>query len=90
MISSIFEQPFAATVPTQEFDRDEHLRNCAEVALRSSGYGSLRRLTCAACDGRVVLTGKVPTYHLKQVAQAVIMRLMQVREVRNLLVVSCS
>jgi osmotically-inducible protein OsmY len=48
-------------------------RSVMEVRLRlsHSPYWSLRRLACEVEQGRVVLRGTVPTYYLKQVAQAV-------------------
>ncbi len=37
--------------------------------LRRSGYPFLRGVKCEVCDGVTILSGIVPTFHLKQVAQ---------------------
>jgi len=34
-----------------------------------SPYWSLRRLTCALANGRIIVRGTVPCYYLKQIAQ---------------------
>lgn len=47
-------------------------------ALRSSGYPLLNRLQCHLDDdGKLVLCGRVPTYHLKQLAQHAVWKLDQ-------------
>jgi hypothetical protein len=38
-------------------------------AFRHSGYRSLAQLEVQAHSGRVVVSGEVPTYYMKQVAQ---------------------
>lgn len=40
--------------------------------LRTSTYAALRDVRCVADDGIVVLRGRVPTFHLKQLAQEVV------------------
>lgn len=40
--------------------------------LRTSAYIALRDVRCVADEGVVVLRGRVPTFHLKQLAQEVI------------------
>lgn len=66
--------------------RAEHsdlLRNAVLTALRCSGYRRLENLECEVRDGQVTLTGVLPSFYLKQVAQTVAMRVELVREVRN-------
>ena len=41
----------------------------AEVTLSTSPIPHLRRLSVTASDSEVVITGRVPTYYLKQMAQ---------------------
>jgi osmotically-inducible protein OsmY len=54
-----------------------------ERALRATGYLALRTLEITTRDHRVVLRGKVPSYHLKRIAQAVALAVPGVRQVRN-------
>jgi osmotically-inducible protein OsmY len=51
--------------------------------LRSSGYPSLWSVKCEVRDGVVVLSGIVPTFHLKQVALKLATHTQGVGEVRN-------
>jgi hypothetical protein len=44
----------------------------AEDRLRRSGYRALRDISCDARDGVAYLRGHLPSYHLKQVAQATV------------------
>jgi hypothetical protein len=52
--------------------------------LEATGYESLGRLECRVDGGRIELSGMVPTFYLKQVAQSIALRLESVKEVRNL------
>jgi hypothetical protein len=61
----------------------------AERALRNSPYLALRNVTCECRDGVLTLRGCLPTYYLKQVAQAVVARLDGVRVVVNEIQVVC-
>jgi len=61
----------------------------ARHLLSSSGYSLLRRLQCRVSDGVVTIWGTVPSFFLKQMAQEAVMKLAQVREVKNLVEV-CS
>jgi len=51
--------------------------------LRGTGYLSLRDLDIFAAEGFVILRGRVPSYYLKQVAQATVLGLPGVDDVRN-------
>jgi osmotically-inducible protein OsmY len=66
------------------------LADQAEHALRSSPYLALRNVSCEWQDGVLTLRGCLPTYYLKQVAQAVVARLDGVRQVVNEIDVVCS
>ena len=65
-------------------ERDHGLRNAAIKLLHVSGYTPLRRLRCEVTDAVVILTGVVPSYYLKQMAQTIIQRLEGVQSVMNL------
>jgi osmotically-inducible protein OsmY len=55
----------------------------AERELRGSPYLALRNVTCDGRDGVLTLRGCLPTYYLKQVAQAVVARVEGVRLIVN-------
>ncbi len=68
----------------------EELRLAERVAgaLRGTGYGALFGVEVTVRWGIVRLTGRVPTYHLKQVAQATALGVAGADRVRNDLDVS--
>ena len=51
--------------------------------MRRSGYSELRRVACDFQDGVLTLRGRVFSYHLKQLAQALVLELKGVRELDN-------
>ena len=51
--------------------------------LRRSGYPFLRSVKCQDRDGVIVLSGIVPTFHLKQLAQELAAHTQGVGEVQN-------
>jgi osmotically-inducible protein OsmY len=55
----------------------------AQVRLRKSGYHQLHFVSCEFHEGVLTLRGRVPTFHLKQVAQTLIRDLHGVDEVNN-------
>ncbi len=65
-------------------ERDAAILQAALAALRSSGYPVMWQLRCEVQGGVVAVSGLVPSYHLKQMAQAVLLRLKQARTVLNL------
>jgi osmotically-inducible protein OsmY len=64
---------------------DDQLRLEVIDRLKASGYLLLRKVRCDVAGGVVTLSGSVPSFHLKQVAQAVLLKVKSVQEVRNLL-----
>jgi osmotically-inducible protein OsmY len=62
---------------------DLHLAERVECALRATLYGSLRDLSVTVHVRLVILGGKVPSYHLKQLAQATALSVPGVDQVRN-------
>ena len=56
-------------------DADVDIRKAAQVALRSTGYRDLAKLGCHVNQGVVVLSGRVSSYYLKQLAQEAVLRL---------------
>ena len=76
--------------PTAVLDRPNPFatlfREIAEIAqarLRRSSYFELRDISCDFCSGTLTLRGHVPSYHLKQVAQASVAEVPGVVEVDN-------
>jgi len=55
----------------------------ARGRLRSSPYTSLRSLTCDLEGGGLVLRGRLPNFHHKQLAQETVRRLAGVRHIIN-------
>jgi hypothetical protein len=70
--------------PEGPADADDRLAAAAAARLRSSGHRPLWYLRCEVRDGVVVLSGVLPTFYLKQMAQTVLLRLAEVRGVKNL------
>jgi BON domain len=70
-------------------DWDRGLTEAVSRALCASGYPRLRDLEIEHRDGIVILRGRVPTYHQKQLAQAAALRVEGVREIVNEVEVVC-
>ena len=61
--------------PAADAPHTNNIRLVAAVslALQTTGYSHLRKLIVLEVDGLIVLQGRVPSYHMKQVAQASVM-----------------
>lgn len=46
----------------------------AQSALRKAPYGGLKAAVCRLADDRLVLTGSVPSFYVKQMAQTVLLQ----------------
>jgi osmotically-inducible protein OsmY len=55
----------------------------ARVALRRSAYFELRDVSCDFSGGVLTLSGRVPSYHLKQLAQTAVANVPGVVEIDN-------
>lgn len=55
--------------PNEDAPVDGELKAAARRLLQQSPYLAVRRVVCDVCDGIITLTGRVPSYHQKQVAQ---------------------
>jgi hypothetical protein len=67
--------PFAAVF--------EEIARIAQAALRQSAYFELRSVSCDFSGGVLTLRGHVPSYHLKQLAQALVGEVPGVLEIHN-------
>ncbi len=57
--------------------------NVAEHRLQASPYHPVRLLKCRFCDGVLTITGRVPSFYLKQLAQNTVASLQEVERVDN-------
>jgi hypothetical protein len=68
----------------------QEIGEVAQAALRRSPYYELHNIVCEFSGGILTLRGRVPTYYLKQLAQATIADLPGVIEVNNRVEVASS
>jgi osmotically-inducible protein OsmY len=61
----------------------EEITEIAQQMLRQSSYFELRDVSCDFSGGILTLRGRVPSYHLKQLAQASVASVPGVVEVHN-------
>ncbi|MEN6459283.1 MAG: BON domain-containing protein [Thermoguttaceae bacterium] len=76
--------------PTAVLDRPnpfaalfQEITDIAQAALRQSAYFELRQVTCDFRAGVLTLRGRLPSYHLKQLAQTAVAEVPGVVEVDN-------
>ena len=67
---------------------DLHLAERVERALCATGHGALRGVEVTVHERLVILAGRVPSYHLKQIAQTTALAVSEVQHVRNDVVVT--
>ena len=77
---------FALDAPHASLAAD--LRARAAAALSRSAHFRTRRVTCTVEAGNVVLSGAVPSWHHKQLAQQAVLGLAGIAGVRNRLEVT--
>ena len=76
--------------PTRAFEvREGDAASLVAARLRRSGHAYLYGVKCQSLDGSIVLSGAVPTFHLKQVANALALHTPGVHRVENRLEVTC-
>jgi osmotically-inducible protein OsmY len=61
----------------------QEIADIAQAELRRSSYFELRDIACDFSGGILTLRGRVPSYHLKQLAQATVAEVPGVIEVHN-------
>jgi osmotically-inducible protein OsmY len=64
-------------------DRDRYLQRQVRQALQATGYAALQKIDCRVENGVVELSGEVPSFYCKQVAQAAVVALSHIRRVDN-------
>jgi osmotically-inducible protein OsmY len=63
--------------------QDGSIRENVNRALLETGYAPLRCIQCDVSDGVVELTGSVPSFYIKQLAQTAVLRLEEIRGIKN-------
>ena len=66
-----------------EILEDFRVAEGVERGLRATGHMPLRVVQVSVCDRVVILQGQVPSFNLKQVAQAAAMGVLGIEELRN-------
>jgi len=61
----------------------DRISEAARGRLRDSAYFALRDIDCVHQDGVLTLRGRLPSYYLKQMAQASVSQIAGVRAVAN-------
>ena len=51
---------------------DVDIEEAVRIRLQHSPYRAIRRVTCEYDEGVLILQGRVPTYHYKQLAQTAV------------------
>ncbi|QDU74626.1 hypothetical protein Pan97_16380 [Bremerella volcania] len=69
-------RPAAITDPVVEAqaERDGMLETQARAELHNSAYHAVRQVSCEVRDCTLTLRGRLPSFHLKQIAQTVVRR----------------
>jgi osmotically-inducible protein OsmY len=67
---------------------DRQIHAATTAALSKSRYAALRSLDCQVAEGVVQISGTVPSFYLKQLAQAAVLHLYPDAHVRNLVEVN--
>lgn len=73
------DRPDGATAPRGR--RQQEVRDLAEKRLQSNPYLALKNVSCEYSDGVLTLRGRLPTYYLRQIAQAAVSGMDGVRAV---------
>ena len=73
----------AAATPLTQSVVDLDLATRVGCALRATGFAPLRGVEVTVHEQLVILSGQVPSYHLKQLAQATALAVPGAQEVRN-------
>ncbi|NUQ62395.1 MAG: BON domain-containing protein [Pirellulales bacterium] len=74
------ERPITTSAPT---GNDARVALLAERALSQKDFRFSRCVSCESRDGTLILSGRVPTYYLKQLAQAAVSGIEGVEQIDN-------
>ena len=73
----------ATAIHVAEILEDLRVAERVERSLRATGHMPLRVVQVSVCGRVVILQGQVPSYNLKQAAQAAAMGVLGIEELRN-------
>ena len=68
-----------ASANAMQRDRDRAIETQARAKLQKSSYYSVRQVSCDVCQCVVMLSGRVPSFYMKQMAQSVVLHLLEGR-----------
>ena len=74
-------QPFAPS--QQPIRRQQAVQTALQAVFFGSGYAALYFIDCELEGDRLVLSGQVPSYHLKQLAQVLAQRVDGIERIDN-------
>jgi osmotically-inducible protein OsmY len=83
--SSMLPSQSVVVPRVKEKEADHSLLYQVKRVLLDTGYAALRRIDCRVEDGVVELSGDVPSFYCKQIAQTAVLALKHVRRVENCL-----
>jgi osmotically-inducible protein OsmY len=75
--------PEIVSMPSSVRGTDDHLQDAIVQGLRGSGYRALSDVQCEVLGGVVALSGTVPSFFVKQIAQTIILRMGSVKRLKN-------
>jgi len=71
------------TVAVEPMTESESPLDIADRLLRDSSYHMVRQVKCSFQDGVLTMEGRLPSFHLKQVAQTVVQGIDGVARIEN-------
>jgi osmotically-inducible protein OsmY len=81
MTASTLQAPHGST--GNEEAREQDVLEAVENRLWNSAYLEMRRVSCTFHEGVLVLTGRVSSYHRRQVAQEIVQGLEGIEAIDN-------
>lgn len=73
----------AAALPSPPNMTDHGLVQRVQIALRGKGVSALRGITVVVDDQHVILSGRVGSFYLKQIAQTTVQTVLDSQRIRN-------
>jgi hypothetical protein len=77
------ERTLAMTASTLQHPQEVPANRASELTriLNSSSYGAIRRVVISSHEGVLTLRGVVPTFHIRQVALALVMEACKAKDI---------
>jgi osmotically-inducible protein OsmY len=77
------EADMSLFIDRPESDQLADVEEAARVRLQLSPYRAVRRVSCELVEGTLFLSGRVPTYHYKQLAQVAVVGIDGIQRIVN-------